>query len=141
MLARKGYSTQVDRAFTFRGSCLAHDIDGGRLISLPRVLLVGKGEESLIPLQVWQMLFDRDFGSELSVTCVLLDCQNPSQASQAVPRSRLNTLYFGNSEDWPDFEREYAWVPKEHLLMVGKPTEEAWEEFSEAVKRALAAQA
>jgi hypothetical protein len=140
MLSRKGYSTQVLRGFDFRGGCGAVDLAGDALdLRVRPIVLVGKGAEALIGLEVWQMLLANDFGPKPGVALVLLDCSDPQTAALAVPRSRLDRLFFGTGTDWPQFDSEFAWIPALGLLMLGKPTEEAWDEFTEAAKAALAA--
>lgn len=140
MLARKGYSTQILRGYECNKSLTATSLTG-ELLDLGQrpLLLVGEGTESLVDLEVWQMLLAERYGSAPPVALVLLDCSDRVGASQSVPRSRLERLYFANRTDWPVYDVPYAWIPQERLLMLGKPTEEAWEEFSAAVDRVLSA--
>lgn len=138
MLGRKGYSTYIDREFKFDGSCRAINVSGGLLDRASRpVVLVGTGINSLQNLEVWQRLLASEFGPSDRIAIVLLDCEDRTEAALCVPRSRIDRLHFGDSKDWPQQDREFAWIPKKSLLMVGQPTEEAWEEFVAAARAAL----
>lgn len=96
--------------------------------------LVGcSGLEGLVGLGVWWRLMDQ---SGVRFATVVLGEVSGSEAELVVPRSRHATVVVVDSLPWASFlaGRPMAWCPQAHLLMLGPPTEDAWEEFEAACR-------
>lgn len=121
MLWRKGYVT-----VRVTGFCAQWD---GYLQAIPEVAIGFDSADQLTNVELWCRLLRADFGDEFR--WCLLNLGVPSEElGAALPPSLLKRVIQGNPADWP-FNREFAW--RADLVMVGPPTEDAWEEFSEGL--------
>lgn len=125
MLWRKGYVTERITDFC---ADWGDAVDAaGSLPSFIPVAAIGFFEsEQLTDVELWCRLLQADFPNQSD--WVLLNLGVPEEELEmALPPSLLKRVYASCPVNWP-FGREFAWRPG--LVMVGPPTEDAWEEFS-----------
>jgi len=118
MLWRKGYVTERVTGFcaNWDGVC-------------PPAVIGFYEADQLTNVELWCRLLKADFGEGIEWRLLNLGIE-PGDLEAALPPSLAKRLIQGNPADWP-FSREFAW--RAGLVMVGPPTEEAWEEFSEGL--------
>lgn len=109
-----------------------------------RLVVFGWSLAVLSELGVWEKLYMGEFGTDGLLQGLVAAAGGPEalrQAREAVRESR-----HGQFAVWPDAEgrlaqtlgpdgpqRAAAWAPGRALVMVGPPTEEAWEAMHEAL--------
>ncbi|ARU39767.1 hypothetical protein CCB80_00850 [Armatimonadetes bacterium Uphvl-Ar1] len=115
MLWRKGYSTKR--------------VDGFVVLAPPTApVVVGFSDVSQVTDgELWMKLLDKDFPElEWRILSFGVDL------ADVLPGSRLRRV-IEVAEDW-GIEREFCLCVDAGVLMVGPPTEDAWEEFVEVVR-------
>lgn len=115
MLWRKGYSTKrVD------GFVVPVDMAVPVVVGLSDVGQVTDGE-------LWMKLLDKDFPDlDWGILSFGVDLED------VLPGSRLRRV-IAVAGDW-GIEREFCLCVGAGVLMVGSPTEDAWEEFAEVIR-------
>ncbi|QYK53194.1 MAG: hypothetical protein KF824_13180 [Fimbriimonadaceae bacterium] len=121
MLWRKGYVTE-----RVTGFCAKWD---GSLQTIPEVVIGFYHADQLTNVELWCRLLRADFGDDSDWRLLNLGVSS-EELESAFPPSLSKRVIQGNPEDWP-FDREFAW--RADLVMVGPPTEDAWEEFSDCL--------
>lgn len=115
MLWRKGYETRrVD------GFVAPIAIDLLVAVGLSRV-------EQVTDAELWMKLLDKDF-PKLEWGLLSFGVE----LGDVMPGSRLKRVR-DMEGDW-GVEREFCYCPAARLMMVGPPTEDAWEDFANAVR-------
>jgi hypothetical protein len=115
MLWRKGYSTRRVDGFTVPVP-LAVPV----VVGLSDVGQVTDGE-------LWMKLLDKDFPDlDWGILSFGVDLED------VLPGSRLRRVVAVDG-DW-GVEREFCFCVGAGVLMVGPPTEDAWEEFAEVIR-------
>lgn len=122
MLWRKGYVTE--RVTGFCANWAGHPTN-----SIPSAVIGFYEADQLTNVELWCRLLRADFGDAFDWRLLNLGVRS-EELEAALPPSLFKRVIQGNPEYWP-FGREFAW--RADLVLVGPPTEDAWEEFSEGL--------
>jgi hypothetical protein len=146
MLWRESYATRILRDVACPVVQMVN-LDGSQEFPEVCIWIGGFGFQALADQGVWWRLFQSDFPNDPLVRKVFIvervSSQETAMADSLVPGSEASRCTLG--EDANGFWKNLVQPDQENrgfaalivgnqipLLMVGPPTEEAWEEFSEA---------
>lgn len=125
MLWRKGYVTERVTGFCADWGGVV-DSTGSPLLVPPPAVIGYYEPDQLTNVELWCRLLRADFLSSADWRLLNLGV-DPRELESALAPSLASRVLSGKPENWP-FKREFAWRPD--LVLVGPPTEDAWEEFS-----------